>query len=76
MLDHALLEAIPDVLRLPGAVEHRLGALDVVRPPIVDDRGQLTLGREGALVGGLAEAVLAALLGLLQRGGAVGVLAR
>src|SRR3954454_3584639 len=73
--DDTLLEPIPDVLRLPAAVEDGLGALDVVGPPIVDYRRQLALGREGALVGRLAEAELAAFLRLLQRGGAVGALA-
>ena len=55
--DHALLEAVPDVLRLPGAVEHRLGAVDVVGPPVVDDRGQLAPWARRRHVGGLAEAV-------------------
>ena len=49
--------------------------LDVVVRPVVEDRGQLGVGRVGLHVGGLAEAVHAALLGDLQRRRAVGVLA-
>ena len=62
------------VLRLPGAVEHGLGAGDVIVRPIVDDGGQLGLRREALHVGGLAEAELAAGLGGLDRRRAVGVL--
>ena len=59
----------------PGAVEHRLHRLRVVRTPDVDDRGQVRVGREGAHVGALAEAAHdAAFLGDLQRRRAVGVL--
>ena len=40
-VDHAGVEALPGVGRLPGAVEHRLHAVDVVTRPIVDDRGEV-----------------------------------
>ena len=72
--DHAVLHATPGVLRLPGAVENGLNARDVVGIPVIRVGRELGLGRELDHVGGLAEAELAGLFGLLQRRGRVSVL--
>ena len=73
-LHHAGLEPAPHVRFLPSAVEHCLGAGDVVAVPIVDDRGQMRLGRELGHVGGLADRPYPPLLRDLRRGGRIGVL--
>src|SRR5882724_51495 len=66
-LQHLALQPAPDVPALPGAVDRRLHALDVVGSPVVNGRGQLGLGSEGDHVARLAEAMDPALLGDLQR---------
>ena len=55
-------------------VEHALGGLDVVRAPVVDNRGQHRLGTEVGHVRSVADGVDAAPLGGLDRRRAVGVL--
>ncbi len=70
----AVLQAIPDLLRLPGAVEHGLGALDVVGAPGVDDGGELGVRAGSDHVGRLAERLDATLGGDLHRRGRVRVL--
>ena len=71
---HAVLHAAPGVGGAPGAVEHRLDAGDVIGIPVVGVGSKLRLGSKLDHVGGLAEALLALLLGDLQRSRRVGVL--
>ena len=53
---------------------HRLDPLDIVRPPVIDDRGELGLRAELDHVGRLAERLDAALGSHLHRTGRIGVL--
>ena len=73
MTTDALLHAPPGVVRLPRAVEHRLGARDVVGAPDVLDRRQVRMRREARHVGALTEPIDLALLADLQRRRAVDV---
>src|SRR5216683_5775192 len=71
---HLRLETAPDVARGPLVVEQRLHALDVIRTPVVDDGGELSIGTELDHVGVLSEGIRASRFGDLHRRRAVGVL--
>ena len=73
--NNVFLEAFPGVAGGPGAIEHSLGGLKVMRTPVVDNCRQLRFGRKGAHVGTLAEAADDAAFGSnLQRSRTVGML--
>src|SRR5262249_41550143 len=70
VLDRAVVE-----VRLPGAVHRLLDALEVVRPPVVDRRGEPGLRRELRRVGVVADPRDALRLGVLAGRRRVDVLA-
>src|SRR5439155_7293035 len=73
-LDHSVLDAAPDARRLPGAGDHFLRDLGVVRAPLMGCRGQMRTRAVLGHVGVIAKRVLALLLRGLHDGSRVRVM--